>query len=349
MEKVSIIVPAYNCEKTIKKCINSIINQTYPNIEVIVINDGSTDNTKEYIEEMALNDGKVKVYNKANEGVSASRNYGIDVSKGEFIMFLDADDWIDETTVEKLVYTIKKYNVDMVRYNYYVVNEEEKKCGRLYELANKRMKINDENFQSIARHLFLNYKSFPCLVMLLLIRKERIIQFDKSLFMMEDVYFYQKILYNNSSIYFLDEPLYYYCYNEDSATNSKEKYLDNIYGILDTNRKMTELFIKKQYPKNNITKLNSNHLKIISNYIYMYYVNNGGKKTKMSLNELYKNNQFIKMIEKVDLEYIPLRNKFLIISLKMRSKNIFCLLLKAIQIAKEKREDVSSSSKKNEK
>ena len=94
-KKVSVIVPVYNVEKYIKKCVESLINQEYRNFEIILINDGSVDNSGMIIDEMSLRDDRIKVIHQKNQGVSAARNVGISFSKGEYITFVDGDDWVD--------------------------------------------------------------------------------------------------------------------------------------------------------------------------------------------------------------------------------------------------------------
>ena len=91
-KKVSVIVPVYNVEKYIKKCVESLINQEYRNFEIILINDGSVDNSGMIIDEMSLRDDRIKVIHQKNQGVSAARNVGISFSKGEYITFVDGDE-----------------------------------------------------------------------------------------------------------------------------------------------------------------------------------------------------------------------------------------------------------------
>ncbi|MCH5299776.1 MAG: glycosyltransferase family 2 protein [Ruminococcus sp.] len=99
---ISVIVPVYNREKTIKKCINSIISQTYSNIEIIIVDDGSTDNSLKKCKELSVSNENIIVYHQNNKGVSAARNYGLKESKGEYVMFVDSDDWLEQNAVEYL-------------------------------------------------------------------------------------------------------------------------------------------------------------------------------------------------------------------------------------------------------
>lgn len=110
--KVSIIVPVYNICNYISKCINSIISQTYKDIEIIIINDGSTDHSILEINKLASTDSRIIVIDKENEGVSVARNTGIERATGKYIMFVDGDDWIEHDMVEKLVSKAEETNSD---------------------------------------------------------------------------------------------------------------------------------------------------------------------------------------------------------------------------------------------
>lgn len=95
MAKISIIVPVYNTEKFLEKCLNSLINQTLKDIEIICINDGSTDKSLQILEKFANKDKRIQIINQTNSGLSVARNIGIKKAKGEYIGFVDSDDWVD--------------------------------------------------------------------------------------------------------------------------------------------------------------------------------------------------------------------------------------------------------------
>lgn len=121
-KKVSVIVPIYNVEKYIGKCVDSIRNQDYPNIEIIRVDDGSPDKSPQIIDEMASNDDRIKVIHEKNGGVSSARNRGIAAATGEYIMFVDGDDWVDDDYVSYFVDLIEKHGCDigMDKNNYMV-------------------------------------------------------------------------------------------------------------------------------------------------------------------------------------------------------------------------------------
>jgi glycosyltransferase involved in cell wall biosynthesis len=120
--KVSVIVPVYNVYEYIEKCLDSLVNQTYKNIEIILINDGSTDNSLDIIKKYQKKHENIIVINQENHGQGYARNKGIEKSNGEFIMFVDSDDYVDTDIVKKLVGSIKD-NDAVVCNIYKVINE----------------------------------------------------------------------------------------------------------------------------------------------------------------------------------------------------------------------------------
>ena len=111
-EKISIIIPVYKVENYLEKCIDSILCQTYRNLEVILVDDGSPDKCGEICDRYAAKDNRVKVIHKKNAGVARARNDGIDIATGDYISFIDSDDWIAENAYEVLYNGLKEYNAD---------------------------------------------------------------------------------------------------------------------------------------------------------------------------------------------------------------------------------------------
>ena len=114
MIKISIIIPVYNTEKYLKKCLDSIINQTLKSLEIICIDDCSTDNSLNILKEYQLKDKRIKIIEqKENKGQGVARNLGLNIAEGEYIGFIDSDDWVDLNFFEKLYFAAKKYNSDV--------------------------------------------------------------------------------------------------------------------------------------------------------------------------------------------------------------------------------------------
>ena len=113
MDLVSVIVPAYNIQNYIRRCVDSIRNQTYSELEILLIDDGSTDDTGELCDEFAQQDERITVYHKKNGGLSSARNYGIERAHGTYLSFIDADDWVKRDFIEVLYQNIKRANAEL--------------------------------------------------------------------------------------------------------------------------------------------------------------------------------------------------------------------------------------------
>lgn len=119
MEKISVIVPIYNKEHYLKKCIESIVGQTYKNLEIILVDDGSSDQSPDICNEWAVKDERIKVVHKKNGGLSSARNAGLDVCSGDYVMFVDSDDWIESDMAEALLSAAVKNNCQIVASGFY--------------------------------------------------------------------------------------------------------------------------------------------------------------------------------------------------------------------------------------
>lgn len=114
MPLVSIVIPIYNVEAYLPQCLDSVVNQTYENLEILLINDGSTDGCGAIIDDYAKNDNRIRVFYTENRGLASARNTGLDNAKGEFLSFIDSDDWMESVAIERLLNTGEKYSADIV-------------------------------------------------------------------------------------------------------------------------------------------------------------------------------------------------------------------------------------------
>lgn len=212
---ISIIVPVFNNENYLCECINSIISQTYKNWELILVDDGSTDSSKKICDHYANNDNRINVIHKNNSGVSDSRNKGLDISHGDYVIFLDSDDyWCDSTILEKMITLAEEYNLDIVRGGYKEVDEH----NNVLYVSNKSYKISNKVVNSL---FFLeNIISGEYFLWLCLIKKDRIgnIRFNKNHKYLEDVEFYLNILMNDLRCMALSEIFYTYRKQSNSVT-----------------------------------------------------------------------------------------------------------------------------------
>ena len=132
--KVSVIVPVYNTEKYVERCIRSIMNQTYKNLEIVVVNDGSTDNSLNILEKLKVEDNRIVIINQENKGVSAARNKGLENATGEFIGFADSDDFLEEDMYEIMANHLIDEKADMCRIKAFIYNRE----GGIEEISKER-------------------------------------------------------------------------------------------------------------------------------------------------------------------------------------------------------------------
>ena len=137
--KYSIIIPIYNVETTLKRCIDSVIGQTYQNLEIICVNDGSTDSSLKILEEYK-NDNRIKIITQKNKGLAATRNTGIKVATGDYITFIDSDDWYELDyidTMNKIL--INNENIEVIRGNYFITdgtNKQKENITKYYKILN---------------------------------------------------------------------------------------------------------------------------------------------------------------------------------------------------------------------
>ncbi len=151
---VSIVLPIYNVEIFLSECLDSVVNQTYTNLEIICVNDGSPDGSAGIVKKYAEKDGRIILINQKNQGLSGARNTGIQAANGEFIMFLDSDDWIDEKTCEAAVEQIKKENAQLVMWNYMREFPDKSIPKNIFDAGGKKTIVFEgEAMHTLHRHI----------------------------------------------------------------------------------------------------------------------------------------------------------------------------------------------------
>lgn len=232
MIKVSIVIPVYNVEQYIAECIESVITQTYTNLEIIVVNDGSHDASGTICKEFAKRDNRIIYIEQPNMGPSAARNNGIDKATGEYIYFLDSDDMLVINAIEILLKYIQIENADCLFFDADVVNEMDKICmsENYYHRA--------DNYMEVVSGVELLYqllqkKAFRCSVPLMFIRKElfdnnKLRFFEKIIH--EDELFAVQLLLCAKAVFHLPYRLYLRRVRKDSITTTKFSY-KNLFGL----------------------------------------------------------------------------------------------------------------------
>lgn len=214
---LSIVVPVYNVEKYIGKCLYSIIKQSYRNIEVIVIDDGSTDGSGAICDEIAAEDNRIKVVHTSNKGVSAARNLGISLVNGQYLAFVDADDYIEENMYQVLLDDIQRYEADISMCNVY------HRRNRKHVFQNEDENIKIYTGIEMLEHFYGNDYVLAVVVWNKVYKRELFqdISFPEGL-TREDEFVMHKVIYYAKSISFRNEGLYHYLTHKGSITRQKD-------------------------------------------------------------------------------------------------------------------------------
>ena len=237
---ISVIIPVYNVEKYLHRCLDSVIAQTYQNIEIICVDDGSIDESGRICDQYAVRDAHIKVIHQENQGLSAARNRGLDAAEGEYIAFVDSDDYILEDMYKKMLDKLLNYNVDLCV------------CQWQYEFSDGRQVVKKKNIDptiygrktslEFARFLYRGNSENGVVVAAWnkLYRRALLdtIHFEGRIH--EDDAFNGRIMAKNISVYVMEEQFYVYAQNGDSLTN--KPFSANKFFFLDVLAERRELF-----------------------------------------------------------------------------------------------------------
>ena len=237
---ISVIIPVYNVEKYLRRCLDSVIAQTYQNLEIICVDDGSVDESGKICDQYAVRDARIKVIHQENQGVSAARNRGLDAAEGEYIAFVDSDDYILEDMYKKMLDMLLNYNVDLCV------------CQWQYEFSDGRQVVKKKNIDptiygrktslEFARFLYRgNYENGVVVAAVNKLYRRALldtIHFEGRIH--EDDAFNERIMAKNISVYVMEEQFYVYAQNGDSLTN--KPFSANKFFFLDVLAERRELF-----------------------------------------------------------------------------------------------------------
>lgn len=333
MSKIAIIVPIYNSSNFLEICLNSIKNQTFKDIEVIMVNDGSTDDSVEICKRFCKDDLRFVLINKNNTGVSDSRNIGIKSSKSDYIMFVDADDWLEKEAVEIAYMNIEKNKADICQFNYFfdyenqqlkrenfsqniiIIDDKKRKDIQCNVLAYRYAKNNKniEYFGSI-RGCWNKIFSKEFL-------EKNNIFFDTQLKIQEDTHLMVNALEKVNKIIFINQYLYHYRQNKISATKG-----------YDRNRLSKNIIIMEKF--NNILGKDKDideciyllYFEILMDYISKDVFNIGKKisyrERKNELNAII-NKYYVDILKNIKYKYLTKKQK--IILFLLRKKFYMCI------------------------
>ncbi len=323
---ISVIVPVYNVEKYLSKCLDSIINQTYQNLEIICVDDGSTDSSPMILEEYAKKDSRIKIITRQNGGLSAARNTGVKNATGEFVSFVDSDDWIDLETYEKAIRHFSE-GVDSVCWYAALVCEEGVECDFDGEKNWHRVKFSGKTTldgDSFFKHTFTVWNK---LWRRSIIEKYKI-DFPEGI-IHEDFSFYTKYMALAPKTYFLNEYLYFYRKRKNSIMHSVSgktpnhlfdtlKNFELVYDFFEKNGLLVknEVVLTKMFRlalNDNYRDASDNDKRLVLNYA-------ADLVHKISLGDYWNNNEVVNIVRKrkywklkdyLELDYFNEKKPFL--------------------------------------
>lgn len=306
---ITVIVPVYNAEHTIEKCVNSIIKQTYSNLQIILVNDGSKDKSIELCKKIQKNDDRILVIDKENEGVSNTRNKGIDMATGEYIIFVDSDDFIENNMIEILYNNIQGY--DFCTCNYYVIKNNKKKEKSDIESYEINSGETNEYIEKMQKDMLFNspvnkiYKTE--------IIKQNNIRFEENICVGEDYLFNIEYIRCVKKARYISEALYNYTIKNGTLSR---KYIDRFIDIeMKMVRKIKEIYEEKSF---DMTYIYNQYMELLKSNIYNLQI---GEKSKTATKEFIK--EYIKELEKDRIINKETRSK-----LKKENKMIFIMIEK---------------------
>ena len=328
---VSVIVPVYNVEKYLNKCIDSIISQTYKNLEIILVDDGSPDNSGAICDEYAKKDTRIRVIHKENGGVSSARNVGIEISNGNWISFIDSDDWIEEDYFEIMLNEAKKENADIVFCGYNRIWKNKVETINGFE-DNKSFNSKEYLINALTPQTGIGFCHMK------IIKRNSIgqIRFNNELVVGEDALFNVEISKNIEKAFFCKKALYNYRNNESSVvkrfdSNYAKKYLLS----METNKK----YIFENYEEKEIIQAYYNfvafHVMLVA-VNYCYHPNNEIKNNKKLLKEICEIKEYKEGINKSNYEGISLTRKITLFTLKHKLYFITELICRFRQMQNKK-------------
>lgn len=221
--KVSVVVPVYNVEKYLKRCVDSLIGQSYSNLEILLVDDGSKDSSLSICKEYELKDSRIRVFHKENEGLGLTRNYGIERATGEHVTFVDSDDYLTSDAIAVMMDRAIATNADVVIATHYYKNE-------VQEVAMpERLYSGNEIKKTLMVHMMgndgnnldaLSYTAWGKLYKKELFTKNNLVFPSERKFIWEDLAFSVEAYPVCNKVYVLHKSVYYYCFNEGSLTHT---------------------------------------------------------------------------------------------------------------------------------
>ncbi len=322
---ISIIVPIYKVEKYLNNCIESIINQSYKDIEIILVDDGSPDNCPAICDEYAARDNRIKVIHKENGGLMSARQAGLKACEGEYVGFVDSDDWIDRDMYINFADSIEKYHPDLAFCEFYCVladknDESRQKAGK--EFFTKSDMIKEIYPTLLFRPPYYNFGINPCCwskVFKKDLLEKNLLKVTTDIRIGEDAAFTYPCILDAQSVAYIDKPLYYYRDNNPgSMTSSYDINLENT--ILIPYEILKEKFERVDY---DFSSQLSYYLLYLVNFVVRNEASAANKKSfsekVKTFKRFAKDIEITSRIKRLDYSPLPFHTKILAKSLSLKN------------------------------
>ena len=331
--KFSVIVPIYKVEKYLNKCIESILNQSYKNFELILVDDGSPDNCPQICDNFAKEDKRIVVIHKKNEGLVAARNTGLKYANGDYICYVDGDDWINENLLECACNkAINKYNPDMVIYNAVKVFED--KIEDIPKGLEEGIYYKKELQKKVYPYMMYDNRKDFCTGLIFPVAWNKIYKSeliknhyckDTRIRMGEDNAFVFECIYYSNSIFFCDDKLYYYNQlNSGSMTNSyDDKRFEN-------NKILIDYIESNLKDKSDILNIQINAFKVYWLIMAIFHEIKCNRPFFESIKYIKKSMKENKTLDNISITNVPLKAKIFVILLKCRLYSLTLLLSRIV-------------------
>lgn len=324
--KVSVIVPIYNAERYLTVSIPSILNQSFSNLEILLINDGSTDESLEICRSMAQTDPRIQILDRKNGGVSAARNLGIEHATGDFITFVDSDDFLFENAVENMVNEIESSKVDVIRMTCEVHENGRSRREKTIEQGIFRGSELQQVVESIVTG---QLSAYSCLLMIRSSALPGNLRFDTNFQMMEDACFYIDLLKVITSFQVSSTVTYRYQLHNSGTSHNPDKFSQNAADILNINKRFSRILAGNVFLRN----MNAVHAKIISDYAYIIYRGSWNRNELAGFVNFLRSSGYRDLIGESNLHFIPSYNAILVCALG-RSVTASAIVIRLVYVLK---------------
>lgn len=340
MELVSVIVPVYNVEAYLNRCVESIVNQTYRNLEIILIDDGSPDKCPQMCDEWARRDGRIRVVHKQNEGLGMARNTGLETATGDFICFFDSDDYVEADTIERSIEAAQKYDADIVCYGMIQEDSRGRIISKQIPRPPKTVYRNSEILDTFIRGAAgmdpetgenWNFSLSACtkLFSARCVKRNGWEFVSEREIISEDFYSLMRLFRDVNTVCIIPRAFYHYCANEKSLTHTYQQ--DRFERVCNYYREILKLCDECGYPKDVGQRLSGTYMGGVIATLKQIVASNLSFKEKISIINTILDNELLQGVlnSKVD-SFENWRIKLLFWTMRNKMGGI-CWLLVALQ------------------